>query len=401
MGDDTMNEEYPDSGQRFAVCRTQWENRQRSGDMIREKIAIGHVEKAYEEKQVGEDGQEVPVGIVEGYLATWDTDRANDRFVRGAFADSVAELVQNKRPLRLKRQHFNLIGGFDPEKIQEDDKGLYGVAEINLLVTEGREAYALAKQGVLSDFSVGFSAEMEDVEMVEGVRVFKRVKLWETSLVDEPMNARARVTMVRSLEEQDESQEAIIKAVAEYRRDQRQIGEPEQAEIEEKLNALYRDRIGRPSPIERGVWSWSELVALPKSLRGYIIGHEKLSRDAVDTVVDLASPTTGKPSTGDEIKRLVRMLAGEKQTNEDVAAEVTGLLDAKSEAVDTMRDVIGREDAFNEDAMSEFMGLLEADTARNGTIADLLGAERAMDEDEEDVEKSIGSIIETIEGALR
>jgi HK97 family phage prohead protease len=319
MGNDTMNEEYPDSDQRFAVCRTQWENRQRSGDMIREKIAIGHVEKAYEAKQVGEDGQEVPVGIVEGYLATWDTDRANDRFVRGAFADSIAELIQNKRPLRLKRQHFNLIGGFDPEKIEEDDKGLYGVAEINLLVTEGREAYALAKQGVLSDFSVGFSAEMEDVEMVEGVRVFKKARLWETSLVDEPMNARARVTMVRSLEDQDESQEAIIKAVAEYVRDRAQIGEPEQVEIEEKLNDLYTNRLGRPSPIERGVWSWSELVALPKSLRGYIIGHERLSRDAVDAIVDLAAPTEDVSSTPDEIGTMMRVLSDDEQEREQKA----------------------------------------------------------------------------------
>ena len=29
MADDTMRNEYPDTGQRFAVCRSQWEGRDR------------------------------------------------------------------------------------------------------------------------------------------------------------------------------------------------------------------------------------------------------------------------------------------------------------------------------------------------------------------------------------
>jgi hypothetical protein len=102
--------------------------------------------------------------------------------------------------MRLKRNHSGaLIGGFDPDQLREDDIGLYGVAEINLAVREGGEAYALAKQGVLSDFSVGFSASPEDVEIIDGLRKFKRARVWETSLVDEPMNARAVVTMVRGV----------------------------------------------------------------------------------------------------------------------------------------------------------------------------------------------------------
>jgi len=166
--------------------------------MIEQKrLSFGHVTKAYERKETGSDGSDVLTGIVEGYLATWDIDRASDRFVKGAFADTINELQERKRPLRLKRNHMNMIGGFDPDRLVEDDIGLYGVAEINLGVQEGREAYMLAKQGVLSDFSVGFSADGTDVDIVDGIRIFKRAKLWETSLVDEPMNPRAVATMVR------------------------------------------------------------------------------------------------------------------------------------------------------------------------------------------------------------
>lgn len=166
--------------------------------MQRKRIDGGHVTKAYDYQKQTEGEQPVMVGVVAGYLSTWDTDRIGDQFVKGAFAETIKELQERQRPLRLKRNHANLIGGFNPDTLKEDDIGLYGEAEINLYVQEGREAYNLAKQGVLSDFSVGFSVDQSDIDMVEGVRKFKKAKLWETSLVDEPMNPKAVATMIRS-----------------------------------------------------------------------------------------------------------------------------------------------------------------------------------------------------------
>lgn len=164
----------------------------------RKMVFGGHVVKAFETTKLDDGtGREVPVGIVEGYLATWDIDRANDRIAKGAFAETIADFIARGRNLRLKRNHWNLIGMFDPEKLVEDDTGLFGTAEINLLVQEGHEAYALAKQGALSDFSVAFSADPSRVDMEDGVRIFRAVTLWETSLVDEPMNPGAVATSVR------------------------------------------------------------------------------------------------------------------------------------------------------------------------------------------------------------
>jgi HK97 family phage prohead protease len=271
---------------------------------MKEKLIIGnaHVVKTSERKEIDAEGEDVLIGIVEGYLATWDTDRANDRFIKGAFADSIADLIQRKRPLRLKRQHYNLIGGFDPEKLTEDDIGLYGVAELNLGVQEAREAYMLARQGVLSDFSVGFSADPMDVDIVEGVRVFKKAKLWETSLVDEPMNARAVVTAVRSVEEIETFEEAVI-ACAKHAQVIGAFGVEACKEQTERINARFHDVVKRDSPLEKGVWSPNELRALPKSLRRYILSHEKLSRESLEALLDAFPEPNGGQSSPDDANR--------------------------------------------------------------------------------------------------
>jgi len=146
-----------------------------------------------------EDRNGIPVGIIKGHAATFDIDRGMDRFVKGAFVESIQELRQNNRPVRMLFQHRGdmLIGGFPIESVREDEKGLSVVGEINLEVQEGREAFALAKQGILTDFSIGFSV-VEDA-MEDGIRVIKKATIWEFSLVSEPMNPKAVITEVKTL----------------------------------------------------------------------------------------------------------------------------------------------------------------------------------------------------------
>lgn len=146
------------------------------------------------------------VGVVEGYIASWKVEDGPypDRFVRGAFAGAIEEHKRRaNRPVRLLRQHdrTKLIGGFPIASVREDAKGLWGAAEINLELAEGRDAYALAKQGVLRDFSVGFRAvgyKFEKDEQGREVRVIDTAELYEGSLVDEPMNRHAVVTAVKA-----------------------------------------------------------------------------------------------------------------------------------------------------------------------------------------------------------
>ena len=155
-----------------------------------------------ETKEVQRNG--IKVGIVEGYIATWDVDRGGwdgvkDKFIKGAFTKSLERHQKNGRQIRLKDQHDRTVGGFPIINVKQDDRGLFGVGEINLEVQQGREVFALAKQGVLSDFSIGWGLG-DGSEIKDGVRTIPEAEVWEGSIVDEPMNPHANITAVKAVE---------------------------------------------------------------------------------------------------------------------------------------------------------------------------------------------------------
>jgi len=161
------------------------------------KFIGGNVVEVKEETRNG-----VQVGIVKGYIATWDIDRGDwtgvkDQFIKGAFLKSLAEHREKRRQIRLKDHHGRTIGGFPIDLVTEDDRGLLAVGEINLEVQQGREAHSLAKQGVLTDFSIGFS--VVDSSMDNDIRSIHEAIVWEGSIVDEPMNPAAKITEVKAV----------------------------------------------------------------------------------------------------------------------------------------------------------------------------------------------------------
>jgi len=149
------------------------------------------------------DRNGIPVGVVSGYIATWDVDRGDwtgirDKFLPGAFLESIERHRATDRPIRLKDHHGRTIGGFPIETIREDSTGLFGIGEINLEVQQGAEAFSLAKQKVLSDFSIGWEM-ISEPSIVEGVRHISKAEIWEGSIVDEPMNPHANILDVKSV----------------------------------------------------------------------------------------------------------------------------------------------------------------------------------------------------------
>lgn len=169
----------------------------------KESPAIEHkrfIFEATETKAVERDG--VRYGLIRGYASTFgNVDRVGDVVVAGAFKDTIKEHQDSNRPVRMLYQHdgCELIGGFIPSSLFEDDRGLYVEGEINLEVQRGAEAYALAKQGVLSDMSIGYS--VEDFDLKDGIRYLTKIRLWEISLVAEPANPKAKITGVKTVEE--------------------------------------------------------------------------------------------------------------------------------------------------------------------------------------------------------
>ena len=141
----------------------------------------------------------VEVGVVEGYIATWDLDRGNDVFLKGAFKDSIEEWKRQGRDIKAKDMHGESIGVYPVEQLYEDDKGLFGKAYINLELQSGREAMSKARMGIYDRKSIGFSANPEHTkgEFPFG-REIGKAHIWEGSLVDEPMNLAAQITSVKA-----------------------------------------------------------------------------------------------------------------------------------------------------------------------------------------------------------
>lgn len=172
------------------------------GDDLSKKM-VGHKEtklfsfKVQETKEVNIDG--INYGIVRGYASTYgNVDRGNDRVVAGAFTNSLNRYRENNRPIKMYYQHDSkeIIGGFPIDKIKDDGNGLYVEGQINLDVQRGREVYALAKQGIIQDFSIGYT--VEDYDLNKGIRELKELELWEISMVGEPMNPEARIMSVKA-----------------------------------------------------------------------------------------------------------------------------------------------------------------------------------------------------------
>ena len=147
----------------------------------------------------------VPIGIIKGMASTFgNIDLTDDVIEFGAFEKTIANhKSRHDRPVRMMIGHdrfAGLIGGFPIDKIKEQKQGLKVEGQINLDVQRGREAFSLAKMGVLTDLSIGFIAT--DVEFKKrgnrDIRVIKEIDLREISIVDEPANQNATINEVKN-----------------------------------------------------------------------------------------------------------------------------------------------------------------------------------------------------------
>jgi len=143
----------------------------------------------------------VPIGIVEGHIAVFSPDQGGifgmpDRFHPGAFLESLEDHRQrDNRQIRMKDHHGRTIGGFPIEFAHEDAIGLFARGEINLETQLGKEAFSLARQKVLVDFSLGFIAIDDKID--GGFREIFEARIIEGSIVDEPLNQDAVITEVK------------------------------------------------------------------------------------------------------------------------------------------------------------------------------------------------------------
>jgi len=159
-------------------------------------------------KEAEVDGQKF--GIVKGYGATTgNIDNGFDRIMKGAFKETLANYEAMGKQIPMRYQHGQTIGGWPVFK--ENRKGLYVEGNINLGVQSGMDAYLLAKQGVVDSMSIGYRAtdsewvnekvaEIDGVDITKYIRNIKKLKLFEVSVLDIPMNDQAVISSVKSCE---------------------------------------------------------------------------------------------------------------------------------------------------------------------------------------------------------
>ena len=132
--------------------------------------------------------------IISGYASTYDLDQGGDIIVKGAFPNTLS----SGRSVKVLWQHKQDIPVGKPRLMREDDQGLY--VEAYIAKTErGDEALALAKEGIIDSFSIGYSVNDSEYKD-DGVRLIKDLTLYEFSLVTFPMNEKAIITSVKSLD---------------------------------------------------------------------------------------------------------------------------------------------------------------------------------------------------------
>lgn len=142
----------------------------------------------------------MPSREVEGYASTWDLDDVGDQILKGAFEETLRD--RHEMPLREKGrsdirvlwQHEEPIGVL--LEAREDDHGLWIKVKISN-TSLGNDVLQLLADGAVDRMSIGYMVPPGAAQMVGGVRVIRKVSLWEVSFVTFPANPETSVESVK------------------------------------------------------------------------------------------------------------------------------------------------------------------------------------------------------------
>jgi uncharacterized protein len=152
-------------------------------------------------------------GIYDGWFSIFQNiDDGGDIVYPGAFAKTIQE--RGKRVKVLYAHDWDKLIGPPPQVLQEDTKGLYAKGKLTLESFWGREAWALMKDGALTEGSFGYSAIPERTDYnSNGTRGLREIILYEISPVPLGMNPLTEVAAIKAMKLGDDSGEAYLTAL--------------------------------------------------------------------------------------------------------------------------------------------------------------------------------------------
>ena len=201
LSSDVMQQDYSDNAQRFAVCSSSFDDKDKKMfDEEEQEITTGYFEVEAELKAYHDDDEkEKDKGMFEGYASIFgNKDLGNDVIEKGAFMRSLRRKGAKKIKMLYQHDTKEPIGVFD--KVMEDQNGLYVKGRLAMGTQKGKEVYELMKMGAIEGLSVGYrvDAKGHHYDDKRKYRVLKEVDLMEISAVTFPMNPRARIQAVKS-----------------------------------------------------------------------------------------------------------------------------------------------------------------------------------------------------------
>jgi HK97 family phage prohead protease len=143
-------------------------------------------------KATGDKGQ------YEGYFSVFgNVDDGGDVVEPGAFTKTINE--RGKRVKVFYMHDWTKLIGPPPDVLREDPRGLYAAGHLTMDSLWGKEAWALMKDGALTEGSFGYEAIADKTEFDQhGNRHLKEVKLYEISPVPLGMNALTEIRAVKA-----------------------------------------------------------------------------------------------------------------------------------------------------------------------------------------------------------
>lgn len=213
----------------------------------------------FEVKFVGD----LATGEFDGHGAVYaNVDDGGDMFAPGAFTLALQKAAATGRTASMYMQHGAILGA-DPRpvgkwlSITEDAKGLAVKGRLVGLETEtGRYNHALVKEGAMTGLSVGYRPRKVEYPKKAGEprRLIKEADLFEISIVDQPMNALARIGQVKAGEVTEREFERWLMRDAGLSRSEARV----------VINAGFKSLLAMQDAGGSGSAELGELVALAK-----------------------------------------------------------------------------------------------------------------------------------------
>lgn len=148
-------------------------------------------------------------GIVEARVSVFgNVDSYGEIVDKGAFLESLA----NKFPKGVWMHDWAKPIAKTLEAY-EDDEGLYIKGKLIMEVQQAKEAYALMKEGVIDEFSIGYSVLADELDTA-GYRHLKKIALYEWSPVLVGANPATELLGVKSAKKDTEDQPETPEAPA-------------------------------------------------------------------------------------------------------------------------------------------------------------------------------------------